>query len=70
MSRQRTRTVLRVFCVWTFFVWLVLIKNMLADKDHSVGFRSVHIGLAVISIALAAAVWPLTRRPSASAQDN
>jgi predicted neutral ceramidase superfamily lipid hydrolase len=60
----RSRMLLRVFCVWTLFVWIVLVKNMLTDKDHSIAFRSIHIGLAVVSIGLALAVWP--RRHSVS----
>lgn len=53
---------LRVACVWTFFVWAVLIKNMVTDEGHELGFRVVHITLAVVSISLAAALWPYARR--------
>ena len=48
-------------CLWTFFVWSVLIKNMITS-DEALSFRLVHISLALVSIALAAAVWPLARR--------
>jgi len=43
------------------FVWAVLIKNMIGDNDHSVGFRAVHIGLALISIGLAAGTLAVVR---------
>ncbi len=52
---------LRATCVWTFFVWAVLVKNMLTADNHSLSFRLVHIALAIVSIGLAAAVWPLAR---------
>ena len=48
---------LRVFAAWTVFVWGVLIRNMVKDHTHTFGFRAVHIGLAVISIALAVGAW-------------
>jgi len=47
----------RVFAGWTVFVWGVLVRNMLSDHTHSVGFRVVHIGLALVSITLAVATW-------------
>ena len=64
--RIRKQTLLRAFCLWTFFVWAVLIKNMLADDDHSLGFRVVHIGLALVSISFAAAVWPRKTRDTSN----
>ena len=44
------------------WVWAVLIRNMLVDRTHSAGFRLVHIGLAVVSLAFAAAtLWVASR---------
>lgn len=60
-EKSRSRLLLRAFCIWTVFVWAVLIKNMITS-DESISFRAVHIGLAVISIAFALSVWPLARR--------
>ena len=56
MSR-RGSLVVRVFAGWTVFVWAVLVRNMLGDHTHTVGFRAVHIGLAAVSISLAVATW-------------
>jgi Na+/glutamate symporter len=60
--KRRDALVVRVFAGWTFFVWAVLVRNMLRDHDHSVGFRAVHIGLALVSFALAAASWAAVNR--------
>ena len=61
MSR-RDRMVIRAFSLWSFFVWGVLIRNMLKDHDHGVGFRVVHITLAVISISFGVAAWRVASR--------
>ena len=63
---RRDSLLLRVFAGWTVFVWGVLIRTMLKDSTHSFGFRAVHIGLAVVSIALAAATWLITMRARAA----
>lgn len=60
--RFEGRALLRGFCVWTIFVWGVLIKNMLEDGTHSFAFRAIHIVLAIISIMFALSVWPLAKR--------
>ena len=59
---RRDRLILRGFSLWSLFVWGVLIRNMLRDSDHSVGFRAVHITLAVISISFAVATWRVASR--------
>lgn len=59
---MKSKWLLRVTCLWTFLVWAVLIKNMITAPDHELGFRVVHITLAVVSIGLAAAVWPISNR--------
>lgn len=57
----RNATYLRVVAGWTVFVWVVLIKNMLGSSDHSIAFRVVHIGLAIISITLAVGMIAVVR---------
>ena len=59
---RRDRLILRGFSLWSFFVWGVLIRNMLRDGDHSAAFRAVHITLAVISIAFGVATWRVASR--------
>jgi hypothetical protein len=59
---RRDRLILRAFSLWSFFVWGVLIRNMLKDHDHGVGFRAVHITLAVISIGFGIATWLIASR--------
>jgi len=61
---RRQALVLRAFAVWTVYVWVTLIWNIWHDhtKGHGTAFRLVHTGLAVISIALAAAAWQIVTR--------
>ena len=59
---RRDRLVLRAFSIWSFFVWGVLIRNMLRDDTHGVGFRVVHIALAVVSITFAVLTWRIASR--------
>ena len=65
---SRDRLVLRAFSLWSVFVWGVLVRNMLKDHTHGVGFRVVHIVLAVISIAFAVATWLIASRSARSAR--
>ncbi len=58
----RSGWLLRIFCLWTLFVFGVLIKNMITDTEHSTAFRVVHSSIGAVSIALAAASWPLAKR--------
>jgi len=50
---RRAGIFLRAFAGWTVFVWAIFIRNMAKDHTHSAGFKAVHIGLAVISLAFA-----------------
>lgn len=61
MSR-RDAVLIRVTCLWTFFVWGVFVKNQLGDGSRSTGFKVVHFGLALISVGLAVGVWRVTTR--------
>ncbi len=53
---------IRAFCLWTIFVFGVLIKNMITSEVHTTQFKAVHIALAVVSVALAVSAWPLAAR--------
>lgn len=55
MTRSHAN-ILRVFCLWTVFVWVTRIRNIWGD-DRSFGFKAVHTALAVISVVLAGAAW-------------
>ena len=56
-----TAIVLRASALWAVWVWAVLIRNMLTDHGATWGFRVVHIGLAIVSIAFALATWAIAR---------
>lgn len=65
---SRSGWLLRGFCLWTFFVFGTLIKNMITDTEHTLGFRVVHSAIGLMSIGLAAAVWPLAKRLDSNRQ--
>jgi hypothetical protein len=58
MSR-RASLLLRASVVWTAWVWVVLIRNMVVGNFHW-SFKLVHIGLAVVSLAFAVVTWQIT----------
>ena len=58
----RERLVLRVFAVWTVYVWGTRIWNTIGDPDHSFAFKAVHVTLALVSVALAVASWIVVSR--------
>ncbi len=63
---RRTANVLLVTCGWTFFVWIVAVKNLVIN-DHTAAFRAVHLVLALVSLGLGAAVGVIgwkARRPT------
>lgn len=64
--KYRPALLLRLFCIWTVFVWAVLVKNMILDDEHPLSFRLVHIGLAAVSFVFVALVWPAAKRLSSS----
>jgi hypothetical protein len=55
MSR-RAANVLIAACVWTLYVWITRMWNIVQDNDHGTGFKVVHGALAVISVAFGIAV--------------
>ena len=72
MTRAQAN-LLRVFAVWTIWVWATRIWNIWTD-DQSAGFKAVHTILAVVSVALAVAalvvVSRVRRRPAARSRDE
>jgi hypothetical protein len=54
---RRQALLLRVFALWTVFVWIVGIRNFVIGGHHSAGFRAIHGALAAVSILLAVVAW-------------
>ncbi|WP_298347355.1 hypothetical protein [Ferrimicrobium sp.] len=55
--QRKDRWLLRASAAWSIYVWSVLIKNMVKDREHSVRFRLVHVGLGAISTSFAVLTW-------------
>ena len=64
MSKKTAVWLLRATSLWTFWVWAILIRNMVVDRTHRLGFRLVHIGLAFVSIGLGATIWSVSNQMS------
>ncbi|MDQ6613498.1 MAG: hypothetical protein M3083_01725 [Actinomycetota bacterium] len=56
---RRQALLLRVFALWTIYIWLTLVWNIWHDhtKGHGAAFKAVHFVLAAISLSLAVAAW-------------
>ena len=54
--------ILRAAALWTIFIWVTRIKNILEDANHSAGFKAVHTALAAVSIVFACAILYITSR--------
>jgi len=56
--------ILRSAAVWTVFVWVTRIRNILGDHTpgHGFGFKAVHVVLAIVSVAFAVAIWAVASR--------
>lgn len=48
---------MRSFAIWTVFVWIVFIRNVVIGGDGGTSARVVHGFLALVSIALAVLSW-------------
>jgi Na+/melibiose symporter-like transporter len=59
---RREALVLRAFAVWTVFVWVVFVRNVIGDDKHDFGFKAVHTLLAVISVAFAVIAWQMVSK--------
>ncbi|MGD0593682.1 MAG: hypothetical protein ABSB54_08405 [Acidimicrobiales bacterium] len=58
MSR-RASLLLRASVVWTVWIWVVLIRNMVVGNFHW-SFKLIHITLAIVSLAFAVVTWQIT----------
>jgi hypothetical protein len=58
---SRQAWLIRIFAIWTLWVWGTRIWNVF-DDDNSVGFVVVHVGLALVSVALAVATLVVVAR--------
>ena len=67
MSR-RDVLLLRAASLWTLFVWAVFVRNLLKDSDRPVGFKVVHLTLAVISVAFAVGMWLVASKAARNAR--
>ena len=56
---------MRAFALWTAWVWLTRIGNVLGDDERSFGFKAVHVALALVSVVFAAATWRIAARSRA-----
>jgi len=58
-----TRTqaiILRAAAIWTLYIWLTRIWNIVGDPAHSTEFKLIHSGLALVSVAFALAILVVT----------
>ena len=58
-----TRTqaiILRAAAIWTLYIWLTRIWNIVDDPAHSTEFKLIHSGLALVSVAFAVAILVVT----------
>ena len=54
--------ILRSAAVWTIFIWVTRIRNILGDETRSTGFKAVHTILALVSVAFAVAILGVASR--------
>ena len=67
---RREALLLRAFCVWTVYVWGTRIWNVLGDDERSVGFKAVHVALALVSVAFAVVAWLVVSQVRRRARDE
>ena len=68
-----TRTdaiILRTAAVWTVFIWVTRIRNILGDESRSTGFKVIHSVLALVSVAFAIAILGVASRSRRRARDT
>jgi len=73
MSRRAAK-VLVAAGIWTLYVWITRMWNILHDNEHGTAFKAVHGVLAVISVAFGIAVgvigWRALRAGKAKVADG
>ena len=62
--------ILRSAAVWTIFIWVTRIRNILGDETRSAGFKAVHTVLALVSVAFAVAILGVASRNRRRARDK
>ena len=62
--------ILRSAAVWTVFIWVTRIRNILGDETRSTGFKAVHSVLALVSVAFAVAILGVASRNRRRARDS
>ena len=62
--------ILRTAAVWTIFIWVTRIRNILGDETRSTGFKAIHTVLALVSVAFAIAILGVASRNRRRARDN
>jgi len=58
----RASLVLRASVLFTVWIWVVLIRNMVEATHDTWSFRLIHIALGVASLAFAVATWVITNQ--------
>ena len=64
---RREAIALRAAALWTLFIWLVRVKNIVGD-DHALSFKVVHVTLALVSVAFAVVIWRVASSARARAR--
>ncbi len=62
--------ILRTAAVWTIFIWVTRIRNILGDETRSAGFKAIHTVLALVSVAFAIAILGVASRNRRRARDK
>ena len=62
--------ILRTAAVWTVFIWVTRIRNILGDESRSTGFKVIHSILALVSVAFAIAILGVASRNRRRARDT
>ena len=62
--------ILRSAAVWTIFIWVTRIRNILGDETRSAGVKAVHTVLALVSVAFAIAILGVASRNRRRARDR
>ena len=62
--------ILRTAAVWTIFIWVTRIRNILGDETRSTGFKAIHTVLALVSVAFAIAILGVASRNRRRARDK
>ncbi|MBW3590899.1 MAG: hypothetical protein KY393_03455 [Actinobacteria bacterium] len=54
--------ILRAAALWTVYIWITRIVNILQDPSHTAQFKAVHSALAMVSVVFAVAIWVVASR--------